>query len=324
MTLQDGLICAYILDGKGGGKEIGTAEIESWSPAQGILWVHLMRDAVDARSWLANDSGLLPSQVEALLEDETRPRSVSFPEGLLVILRGVNLNPGAEAEDMVGLRLWVEADRIITARKPRLMAIQDVRETLGSGRSPRGTGTLLAAIAARLTARMAPIISDLEDRVDDLEDELLTAETRQTRSRLQSVRREAIKLRRYLYPQKDALAYLMSEDYDWLDHAAKSRLRETLDRTMRYVEDLDEVRDRATVVQDELMNRLAERMNRTMYALTVVAAVILPLSFVTGLLGINVGGIPGSQSAWAFWGVCVLLGALALFQVWLFRRLKWI
>lgn len=324
MTNGDGLICAYILDGKGGGHEVDWSAVKAWSPEQGILWVHLVRDADDARHWLQHDSGLLPIQTDALLEEETRPRSLALPDGLLVILRGVNLNPGADAEDMVGLRIWAESNRIITARKPRLMAIQDIRETLDSGRGPSTVGTFLAAIAIKMTARMSPVIADLEDRVDGLEDELLTTGSRQSRLQLQDIRRQAIRFRRYLYPQKDALAHVIAEDFDWFDRAAKSRFREALDRTLRFVEDLDEVRDRAAVVQDELMNRLAERMNRTMYALTVVAAVMLPLSFVTGLLGINVGGIPGGEVKWAFWGVCGLLAVLAAVQIWAFRKLKWI
>ncbi len=93
---------------------------------------------------------------------------------------------------------------------------------------------------------------------------------------------------------------------------------------IRYIEDLDSVRERAAVIQDELMNRISERMNRTMYVLTLVASVMLPLGFITGLLGINVAGIPGSEYPWAFLVVCVTLLALILIEVWLFRRLKWI
>lgn len=324
MAEEDGLICAYILDGQGGGREIGWREIEAWTPDAGVLWVHLLRDSDPARSWLHDKSGLGPIRVEALLETETRPRSVPLPEGLLTILRGVNLNPGSDPEDMVGLRIWVEKDRVISVRQRQVMAINDLRDSIGRGRGPRSSGTLLAAIANYLTVRIGPVIETLEDRVDELEDEILTAETREARGRLQDIRRETIKLRRYLFPQRDALSQIATEDFDWLDRISKARLREAGDRTIRYVEDLDEVRERGGVVQDELMNRLAERTNRTMYALTVIASIMLPLSFVTGLLGINVGGIPGAENKSAFLIVIGLLIVLALGQIWMFRRLKWI
>ena len=101
------------------------------------------------------------------------------------------------------------------------------------------------------------------------------------------------------------------------------RLREISDSTTRYVEDLDAIRDRATVTQEELNGRMAEQMNRTMYVLSIVAGIFLPLGLLTGLLGINVGGIPGTENRWAFTIFCSLLLIIAVAQVWLFKRMKW-
>ncbi|UCH74428.1 MAG: zinc transporter ZntB, partial [Rhodospirillales bacterium] len=91
-----------------------------------------------------------------------------------------------------------------------------------------------------------------------------------------------------------------------------------------YVEDLDAARERAAVTQDELNNRLSDQMNRTMYLLTIVAAVLLPPSLITGLFGINVGGMPGVENIWAFTGVVIALIVIAVIEVILLRRLKWI
>ena len=72
------------------------------------------------------------------------------------------------------------------------------------------------------------------------------------------------------------------------------------------------------------MNRLSEQLNKNMYVLSVIAGIFLPLGFVTGLLGVNVDGIPGDKTPWAFAVLCVLMVALGVFEVWLFRRFKWI
>ena len=103
-----------------------------------------------------------------------------------------------------------------------------------------------------------------------------------------------------------------------------ARLREVADDITRQVESLDAARERAAVVQDELMNRMSEQINKNMYVLSVIAGVFLPLGFVTGLLGVNVDGIPGDETPWAFAALCGLMLALVLFEVWLFRRFKWI
>ena len=137
------------------------------------------------------------------------------------------------------------------------------------------------------------------------------------------MRREAIGLRRHLAPQRDALARLQQEDQPWLDASHRMRLRETADRVLRIVEELDELRERAAIIQDELMNRLSEQMNRTMYVLTVVASILLPLSFITGLLGINVGGIPLAENHLGFAIIVAILAIVGTLQILIFRRLKW-
>ena len=324
MSDGDGLICAYALDGAGGGRPLTWDAIEAWEPSAGVLWVHLDRTGEKARTWLEQSSGIDPVIQSVLLMEEVRPRSLQSEDALLVILRGVNLNPGAEPEDMVGVRLWIEPQRIITVRHRRLMAVNDIREKLDSGHGPSAPGDFLVQIADRLIDRMGPVLSDLDDSVDQLEDEVLTAESAQLRTRLSGLRREAITLRRYLAPQRDVMARLQMEQVSWLDAAERVKLREIADRITRYVEDLDSARERAAVTQDELNSRLSDQMNRTMYLLTVVAAVLLPPSLLTGLLGINVGGLPGVESPWAFYLVLALIMLMAPLEIWVLRRLRWI
>jgi zinc transporter len=259
-----------------------------------------------------------------LLAEETRPRAFSTAHGLLVILRGVNLNPGANPEDMVSLRMYVDEQRVISVRYRRLMAVSDVVGLLNSNHGPKTTGDLLSVVADRLVARMEPVIDSLGQNADSFETRLAKLTPPGMRSQLRGLRHTAIILRRYLTPQRDIMARLQLEQYEWLSQHNRIELREVADRVTRYIEELDEVRERSALLQDELVNQLTETANRTIYLLTVVAALMLPLSFLTGLLGINVGGIPGTDSPTAFWIVCLLLLVFGLGQVWLFRKLRWI
>ncbi len=324
MTETDGLLYSFILDGEGGGRAVGWPEIESWTPDQGLLWVHLDWKGEQAQRWLAEKSGIDPVVRQTLLQEEVRPRVLPIDDAMLVVLRGVNLNPGANPEDMVGVRVWLEENRIVSLRHRRLMAVNDLREAIEAGKGPKGQGEFLYQLADRLIERMGPVISELDDRVDELEDEVLTAHSAELRSKLGDIRREAIALRRYLAPQRDVMSRLPMEQASWLDATHKAHLREIADRTVRYVEDLDAARERAAVTQDELNNRLSDQMNRTMYLLTVVAAVLLPPSLLTGLFGINVGGMPGVESAWSFTVVVLVLVVIAVVEIILLRRLKWI
>jgi zinc transporter len=321
---NDGLILAYILDGNGGGKKVGWDEIAAWKPDQGLLWIHLNYSSPNVQEWLYEKSGVDDVICDALTEEDSRPRCTLFREGLLLGLRGVNLNPGADPEDMVGIRIWFEEDRIISTRKRRLLSISDIQATIEEGEGPESKGDFLVQFAGRVMERMRHVLDELEDTVADLEDQVLTAESRQLRTLLADLRRQAISLRRYLAPQREALSRLLTEKIQWLDESDRIRLREVYDQLSRYLEDLDETRDRAAVTQEELVNRLSEQMNNKMYILSIVAAIFLPLGFLTGLLGINVGGIPGADSKFGFIVFVLLLVCVVIFQIRFFKKKKWL
>ncbi len=321
---QSGLVVSYLLDGRGGGKRLDWQDIGRWTPAQGVLWVHLNRDSPDSQAWLRDESGLEPLAIEALLAESTRPRCAQMDNGLMLFLRGVNLNPGADPEDMVSIRLWIEESRIVSLRLRRLMSVDDLRAALDSGRGPENVGDFVSQLADHMVSRMAGVISDVDDEVDRLQEAVLEANSGQLRGQLMRLRREIIALRRYLAPQRDALARLTQLRLTWLDESQVLAMREEADRVTRYVEDLDAARERAAITQEELGNRLSEQMNARMYVLSVVAAIFLPLGFLTGLLGVNVGGIPLADDPWGFVDVVLVLLLITVLQVWLFRWRRWL
>jgi len=319
----DGLVAAFLLDGAGGGKALDFAGVRAWRPGDGLLWVHMDLTVPATAAWFEGDAGLDPVVAEALLQGETRPRAASLKDGLLVVLRGVNMNPGADPEDMVALRMWITRERIVTTRRRRLLSVDDMRAAIPAGHGPVSSGDFLVAMADRMVERAALVVADVDEAVDRLEEEVLAAESHALRAALAEVRREAIGLRRYLAPQREALARLYAESSPLLSDVDRLRLREVADTVTRHVEDLDAARERAAVVHEELASRLAEQMNQRMYVLSVVAALFLPLGFVTGLLGINVGGIPGVEDPHAFGIVTLVLTLVAVGVLAVFKWRRW-
>ena len=108
-----------------------------------------------------------------------------------------------------------------------------------------------------------------------------------------------------------------------IDKTGYRRLIEAQDSISRVIDELDAVRERAHIINDEVTNQLTERLNKNMYALSVIAAIFLPLGFLTGLLGINIAGIPGAENPAAFAIFCAMLSMLVIAQIVLFRKLKW-
>ena len=325
MSEENGIINAYAFTGSGRSEPIaGWPEVAARWNGPDPVWLHLHLDNAEADRWLKAQSGLDPIVVSTLGVEEPRPRCDVQGDGLIVVLRGVNLNPGADPEDMISVRLWVDGRRIVSVRRQKLMAVDDIRGEIARGEAPRTTGEFLAMLAARLVERMGPVLTDLDDRVDELEDILLTAPGHEVRTKLAAIRREAIGLRRYIAPQREAMTRLIHHPPAWIGDLERHRLREVGDQITRYVEDLDAIRERAAVMQDEVGTRITEQINRNMYVLSIVAAFFLPMGFVTGLLGINVGGLPGEGVSYAFIAVCVVLAALAGLELWIFRRMKFL
>jgi zinc transporter len=315
---------ALILDGEGGLRPCDAVQGDCWSVATDPVWVHLnYRNEAD-RQWLQRSSRLNPLVIGALLAEETRPRSNALDNGLLIALREVNLNPGADPDDMVAIRLWISGNRIVTARGRDLLSVADIREQLLAGRGPCGSGDFLVELTNQLVSRMSDTVNDLEERVAELETQILDSASSPQRQQLSNLRRQAITLRRYLAPQRDALARLMVEKADWLDEGNRLHLREVNDRLIRHIEDLDAVRERAAVAYEELISRLSEQLNNRMYVLSVVAAIFLPLGFFTGLLGVNIGGIPGTDNPRAFWEFVALMSVAVVAQIALFRWKRWL
>lgn len=321
---DEALIHALLLDGKGGASVLDWQGVKNWQPQDGVLWVHLDYSQPQSIEWLEQGADLNPVVTDALLTGETRPRTIRIDNGLLLALRGVNLNPGADPDDMVSIRLWVEPGRIISTRKRRLLSVSDVASELKAGQGPARTDEVLASLLSRLVARMSDTVDYFEDQVAEFEEQALERQDAQMRAELGRVRRQIISLRRYLAPQREAISQLLSDRIDWFSRDVRLSFQETLDSLMRHVEDLDAVRERAAVTQEEIGNHLAEQMNSRMYVLSIVAAFFLPLGFLTGLLGINVGGIPGAENPLGFGVFIALLVLVCGLQIVWFRRKGWL
>ncbi|MCK7595994.1 zinc transporter ZntB [Microbulbifer sp. CAU 1566] len=322
--MESGLIHAYLLDGSGKGRRLSWAEVKDWQPSQGRLWLHFDYTAPEARAWITGPAKLDPLVSDALLTEETRPRTTSIGDGLLIALRGVNLNPESQPEDMVSIRVWAEADRVISTRKRQLLSITDLCHQLDSGRGPRNCADLVVELADLLVWRMSDTVESFEETIDELEDRVVAGASGALRLDLALLRKQTITLRRYLSPQREALARLMAEKMDWVSEGNRLQLREVSDRLLRHIEDIDAVRERAAVTQEELMSRISEQLNSRMYVLSIIAAIFLPLGFLTGLLGVNVGGIPGSENPRAFLIFSVLLTVTVAIQLVVFRWKKWL
>ncbi|WP_068827184.1 CorA family divalent cation transporter [Pseudomonas sp. BMS12] len=319
---QSGLVQAFVLDGQGGARSIGYEQLQGLQLADHeSLWLHWDRGHPQTSAWLRENSDLSEFACDLLLEENTRPRLLNLAQQqLLLFLRGVNLNPGAEPEDMVSVRIHAEPHRVISLRLRPLRATEELIAQFQRGEGPCDAAQLVLELAYQLTARVEGLLDELAEQLDS-EEEQLDSDERYVPDHdlILHLRRRAAGLRRFLAPQRELFAQLARSGFGDGD-----QWNELNNRLMRYLEELEMVRERVGLVLESEERRMSDKMNRTMYLLGIITGLFLPMSFLTGLLGINVGGIPGSESEHGFLLTCALIGALVVFQVWLFRRLRWL
>ena len=302
---------ALLFDGKGGARELSDDEVANWTEADGLLWVDINQGNKKAQDWLMRDSGIDRQVTSILMAGETRPRSLVEGGGLIIVMRGINMNSGAVPDDMVAVRIWIEKNRVVTSWRRKVLSISDVRDALDEGKGPKTVGEFLVDLTGRLSVRIESAVENIEQMIEELDGKLSAGDITTVRGQLSIVRRQAAAIRRHLSPQRDALERMARSTTGVLSDKEVFSLREEGDQLTRHIEDLDLARENALVTQEELMNMVALEQNSRMYLLSVVAAIFLPLTFLTGMLGMNVAGLPGLENPNGFListGIMVLCG----------------
>ncbi|GAA0269501.1 zinc transporter ZntB [Alteraurantiacibacter aestuarii] len=326
IRLDGPLLFGRVLDGKGGARRINWAEAQVWQPqAPGeVMWLHLSRNEPEVEVWLEHGLKVAEPTVELLVSDSTRPRAFREGDALVGVMRGINFNPGAKPADMIAMQLWSDGTRLVTLRRHRMQSPRDVLAALDEGHGPRDAGRVITELVEALIVRMSSSIVDMNAEIDRMEATSEDADAEEMLARISQIRRNSLGLQRHMAPQHEALEIISRDAPEWFDEGDRREIAESIDRLRRYLDDIDISKESALVLQDDIRARAVARSERTNYLLTIVAAIFLPLGFITGLLGINVGGMPGVESGIAFWVVVGMCGAIFIMQLVLFWKWKWL
>ncbi len=320
------LLFARVLDGVGAGRPLDWDAARSWQPSQPgeVLWTHLCRNQPGVEEWLEELEIPEPTR-ELLVSDRTRPRAFREGDTLVATLRGINFNPGAEPEDMLSMQLWCDGTRLVTLRRLPLQTPRHVLQMIDRREAgPTDAGALITELAEAMITRMNRSIVDMNDHLDALEESEQEDDAEEMLEKIAVIRRNCLSLKRHMGPMHEALEAISRYAPEWFEQHDRREIAESIDRLRRYLEDLDISKESAVVLMDDIRGRSIARNEQATYLLTIVAGIFLPLGFITGLLGINVGGMPGVDDGNAFWVVVGLCTAILAVQLLLFWKWKWL
>ncbi len=294
--------------------------IEAIAEQHAFVWIHVASKDDETKAWLADVARIPDYIVEALTATETRPRCDQIGEGAFLNLRGRSTETMTMSDPLASVRIWAVAGRVISVARLPLPAIDLVVASVEKG-VIRDPGDLIAEFAASITVDLDPEVADLGDALDDCEADLDANRIFQLRREVTKVRVKSIGYRRFLSPQRAAIEKLASLPITWLEDEDRMHLSAAADRAARMAEELESIRERSALMHEALTDLRAEQIDQRSLILSAVALVFLPLTFLTGLLGMNVQGIPYADQPWAFRGVVwVCTGIAAAISAYFFRR----
>jgi zinc transporter len=313
---------AIELKDDGNGHAVDAAEACAYraTPAK-FVWVHLDGRGQETLGWLQQHAGIPDAVIYALTAVETRPRCEAIDDGALINLRGP-AEGDTEGDKLVSIRAWVEHGRAITVTFRHLGGLDELKKQMERG-AIKDPGDLISHLAMMITKRLDPIITDLGDEVDNCETVIGPDSAFETRRKIATARSDAIAYRRFVSPQRAALTQLAELDAEWLEDDDRLHLREAADRFARMAEELEAVRERSALIHEQLTDLRSEQIENRALLLSIVALIFLPLTFLTGLLGMNVDGIPAAHEPWAFWGVVAFCAVIAVGITAWFAAARW-
>lgn len=290
--------------------------------AADMAWVHLSTTAEEAKHWLREEAGLAEYIVEALTAQETRPRCDGYETGAYLNLRGRSEEEVYPSDLLASVRIWATKGRVISVTRKHLVATDVVEQAVKDG-SADDPGDLITSFATAITNDLDPVVSELGDQIDDCEQELDADRVYELRRKVTRARIAAIGYRRFLNPQRAALDKLAQLQGDWLSEDDRAHVAAAADRAARMAEELEAIRERASLIHETLTDLRAELIDTRSLIIAIAAMLFLPLTFITGLYGMNVSGLPYAQKPWAFDAIMIACVAISVGIIAYFLRRHW-
>ncbi len=317
MSTYSDTLTSLVLDGAG----LGTDCPHDLSVVNS--WHHINYTHPEAQQWLSKQSQVSDLAKENLLSVETRPRAIIDEEEVVLSLRGMNFNSNASPEDMISIRVWLKGDCMITSCNRSSRSINTLMANLRSGKGGESISALLLSLIDQLGRFADEFTDELELMLDYEEDNIKINDFERFHPQMNKLRRQIAFIKRYLSPQREALDRLFRHKSPLFEDHFYDQLYIYVDRFMFILEHLDLLKERAMSLQEQFMAYVGHQQNSRLYVLAIISALFLPLTFLSGLLGMNVGGMPGTEYEHAFWVVSLSCTVMAVVLLFWFKRKHW-
>jgi zinc transporter len=274
-------------------------------------WLHLNLADGRARSWLQAHARLPAQAIALLVEPHPRVGCIPTEGGLSAVFVDLHHDFDGDPESFGEIRFYLDEKRIISARRRPLKSADVVHRAMAQGEAVGSPGAWLDAFLRALSRSFADAVRDLLEQVDALEDDVVSGKsTQEQRAQLGHLRRLCVRFRRHVHGDRQAVQRIVAMAFPQSDKGSQRTSLETLEGV---AQDLDLLHERVRLLQEEVARALAEATNRNLYVLSVMTTALLPPTLVTGIWGMNVGGLPWADDPSGFhWAASAIVLSLVL------------
>jgi zinc transporter len=312
-----GLICGFRLTALTAYDDDWQNEVEADQPS----WLHFNLSDTRAREWLKARTDLPDEARELLLGADQRIHLEQLERGFAAVLGDLYHDFDDDPERLGTLRLYLSSKLILTGRTHPLMSVDVLRRDLSRSTEQQTPVSVLQQLIERLAEALARAVQKLAEQVDTAEDRILEGKYAKQGTPLGNLRRLVARLRRMVSANRGALGSLPARIGGVYDTEEREALRVAIERLDAVGQDLDLVQERARLLQEEIAARMSEVTNRNLFVLSIATTTLLPITLLTGIWGMNVGGLPFANNPHGFSIVMFGIGSAVLLALWLLRRI---
>ncbi len=311
-----GLICGFSLEENGPALPLhwerqrdDTTETAAW-PFDKPVWLHFNLADTRATQWIAACVSIPQEARELLLDIDAHIRSEIFDDGFALVIADLHHDFKDDPEGLGVLRVYADHRCVITGRRHPLKAVDQLRRTMMRGLEVPSTIELFGHLIQDLGEVLHGVIKNFSDTVDDTEDQILAGRLQDQGTELGRVRRLFARLRRHVNAGRTALAHCAMSLRHHVDRDEMTRLHQAVERLDGVAQDIELIQERARLLQEEIAGQLGKATNRNLYILSLMTTTLLPINLITGVFGMNTGGLPWANDPSGFTRatLCMLIG----------------
>ena len=301
--------------------------LDAFRQKQGLLWVDFQAPAPEETNVLADGFGFHPVAVQTCREVNSQPLVHSYDGYLFMVIHAVNMQARGAIVDTLEVDIFWGKNFVLTYHQVPVKSISDLRDTCGKDCHlllSRGSDFLTHAIVDKIIDHFTPALDRIEYLIEDLEFQIFRNPRDALLHQLLDLKQTISYLARIALAQRDVVGRIIRGEFSPITKQAMAYWHDAYDHLVRLVHTTDAQRELINTSRDMYMSVVSNRLNEIMKVLTIIMTIFMPLSFITGMYGMNFAHMPPKDEWWGFYACLLVMLSVVMGMLWFFRRRRWI